>query len=1159
MAKVSIEQLTTQFTELVNIQAMFIEQSKQLQKIPTKKTNDGKELKTTVENTKKLTENTTKLTTAEREILKVTKEIEKERIKLAKVETKRQKQQRELIALATKEGKSIEKLNAANKILKNRLREVDQETEKGRKRAEAYRKVIDRNTTSIRKLTENTTKLTTAEREILKVTKEIEKERIKLAKVETKVQKQRRDLIAASKLEVKSEDDLIKRTNALVKLRRLASKTTKEGRAEIKRMTAEIKKNSAALKKSNAAIGRANRSVGSYAKSVMTAALRMGAMYLGFQSLISVIKNVVGITVTYEKAQSKLASILGTTSNRIKDLSNDNLRLGASTKFTAKEVTGLQTELAKLGFDRGEILKSTESILSLAAATGTDLSEAAILTGATLRSFNLDASKATSVTDTLAKSTSISSLDMQKLAEALPIVGATADNAGVSLERTVAILGKITDRGVNATTAGTALRNIFLELSKQGLTWDEAMKKIQTSTDKNKTAMELFGKRGATVASIVSGLTTEIGNMETALQGAAGTADEMAREQLDNLAGKTAILKSAWEGFVLSLDSGNGALSKFLKSVVTGTTKLLNMATATEDNVASLMDEQTELFKMRTELELATTSESDRLKIINDLKTTYPGYLKNIDAEKVSNQELQVELLKVNESLLDKLLLAKSDEKYIKQKIKVENEENEVAEKKASLINTMAKASAKYNITQIEGNTITKRAENLIDQINEGRKSGARITGTLRNEITNLIDSEADLNMSETKLLMLGWDREKLIKTLNLVMGKQTDATKKLKKAENITIDEEELQKKLFEVRKKYGLLTQQELFDKAVEKFENSEEAKYLSAEEKEKVIYEIRKKYFIKELALIAAKSDAQNKTADELAEMNVERALTEWEAKINAVKEQSEAQNTIYDELANANVERAWNEAQELIKIAQDKEATKQEIAQASIQLIGTLSDNKFQYEQNLRDKEQEAEIQKLTALNLSEEEFEKRKSIITKKYAKEDQKAAVKQALINTALAVGNALATVKPFVPAALVAAGLAAVLGGIQVGSIKKQEFAEGEVDINGKSHKQGGINANIEGGESVINKRATSGHKGLLTAVNSDLSDAEIFNAMLTDMNQPLTANNFKDDRLLIEMQKNNKHTKRLIELEENRPQYIPTSKGLKIITKGKEYTIRG
>jgi len=249
----------------------------------------------------------------------------------------------------------------------------------------------------------------------------------------------------------------------------------------------DIKKLNAGLVKADVATGRFGRNVGNYPKGLgkATAGLKQFAGALGLTSgiflLAQGLKEAFNTIKDFGQANANLASILGTTRGNIRELTEDAKRLGSISAFTASQITSLQVELAKLGFSRKEILQSTEAIQSLAQATGTDLAQSAMQVGATLRAFNLDASEAGRVVDVLALSTSKSALDMTKLATALPIVSSTAKVAGVSIERTTALLGVLADRGLDASTSGTSLRNIFLELSKQGLTWDEAMGQINDS------------------------------------------------------------------------------------------------------------------------------------------------------------------------------------------------------------------------------------------------------------------------------------------------------------------------------------------------------------------------------------------------------------------------------------------------------------------------------------------------------------------------------------------------------------------------------------------------------------------------------------------------------------------------------------------------------
>jgi len=92
---------------------------------------------------------------------------------------------------------------------------------------------------------------------------------------------------------------------------------------------------------------------------------------------------------------------------------------------------------------------------------------------------------------------------------------------------------------------------------------------------------------------------------------------------------------------------------------------------------------------------------------------------------------------------------------------------------------------------------------------------------------------------------------------------------------------------------------------------------------------------------------------------------------------------------------------------------------------------------------------------------------------------NKRASITQASINTALAVGNALATVRPFVPAALIAAGVAGVRGGTELAVIKNQpvpEFAQGGI-VSGLNAPQGNEDGIIaaQNGESVLTRQATA------------------------------------------------------------------------------------
>lgn len=302
-------------------------------------------------------------------------------------------------------------------------------------------------------------------------------------------------------------------------------------------------------------------------------------------------------TITeFQDANAKLNAVLGTTTEETKVLRDQQLKLGSSTAFTAGQAADAQTELAKLGFTMGEIANLTPAVLDLAAASGTDLPNAAAIAGSTLRQFGMDSSETQRVVDVMAKSFSSSALDIQKFQVAMAAAGPVAAAAGVSFERTTALIGVLADRGLDASTAGTSLRNIFLDIAAKGLTFEEAMNKINTATDKNVAALDLFGKRGATAAVIMAENAEAAAKLETALNSAAGAAKEMAEKQLDTLTGDLTKLTSAWEGLILSIENGEGALGRASRSftqwvtdVVSGMSTLNRVAEESEKSWLELI------------------------------------------------------------------------------------------------------------------------------------------------------------------------------------------------------------------------------------------------------------------------------------------------------------------------------------------------------------------------------------------------------------------------------------------------------------------------------------------------------------------------------------------------------------------------------------------
>lgn len=294
----------------------------------------------------------------------------------------------------------------------------------------------------------------------------------------------------------------------------------------------------------------------------------------GLQLVWSELKQGIRTAIDFEAANSKLAAILGTTSNKIKDLKISARELGATTKYTAAEATNLQVELAKLGFSAVEIQQSTKYILRFAQATGAELPEAAALAGASLRMFNADTTETERYVSAMAVATTKSALSFSYLQTAMPIAGSVAKTFGFEIEDVLALLGKLADAGVDASSAATATRNILLNLANGGgklnktlggnvRTLDDFVKGLKRAKDKGLELAEMLDitdKRSVNAfANFVNGA-DDIETLRKSITGVTGDFSKMADEMGNNTAGALKGLSSAWDELMITIYGNTGII-----------------------------------------------------------------------------------------------------------------------------------------------------------------------------------------------------------------------------------------------------------------------------------------------------------------------------------------------------------------------------------------------------------------------------------------------------------------------------------------------------------------------------------------------------------------------------------------------------------------------
>jgi hypothetical protein len=232
-------------------------------------------------------------------------------------------------------------------------------------------------------------------------------------------------------------------------------------------------------------------------------------------------------------------------------------------------------------------------------------------------------------------------------------------------------------------------------------------------------------------------------------------------------------------------------------------------------------------------------------------------------------------------------------------------------------------------------------------------------------------------------------------------------------------------------------------------------------------------------------------KNLPTDEIASINI--------TEIDAQKATTDA---ILDDYAyrNGEILKGIKARDEAIRAQAEKDAIRQkeialDMTTEVLSTLSSLSSSIASIVQNQVTSDLQQLERQYEAGEITREEFDQKQRELQRRAAQSAKDAALFQAVIGTAQAVINALATPNVPFPIAAGFAALAGVAGAVQIAAIATQplpQFADGGI-IQGKSHKQGGVQVEAEGGEFITSVKQTKKHRELLDAINRGLADQYI------------------------------------------------------------------
>lgn len=270
----------------------------------------------------------------------------------------------------------------------------------------------------------------------------------------------------------------------------------------------------------------------------------------------------------FEAQMSTVAAVTRATADDMDLLRQAADAAGTNTRFTATEAAVALENLARAGLNARESVEALPAVLGLAQANGVGLAEASSLVTRAVRGMGLEVAEAGRVADVLTEAAARANTNVEGLGQALAYAAPTAQSLGLSLEDTVAIIGKFADAGIDASRAGTALNSILAQFSNPASKFRQELRDAGITTDDFNLALRQLGEAGPQGAKAILAVGQQAGpalrallnqgidsldDLRTALGNAEGAAARAAGVMDNNLDGAMRGLSSAWDGFRRSL------------------------------------------------------------------------------------------------------------------------------------------------------------------------------------------------------------------------------------------------------------------------------------------------------------------------------------------------------------------------------------------------------------------------------------------------------------------------------------------------------------------------------------------------------------------------------------------------------------------------------
>ncbi len=549
-----------------------------------------------------------------------------------------------------------------------------------------------------------------------------------------------------------------------------------------------------------------NKSFDKVKQTVGKFAMYFGAV-IGGAAVVGAIKKSIDAMKEFEQSFTNVLTLMSEAERKKFGgfLRQGSIDLMKNYGFAVQDVNKALFDSISAGVKAGDSIKFMNEAAKLAKGGVTSLSIAVDGMTSIMNAYRLEAKDAEKVSAAFFTAQKYGKTTVEELASTIGRVAPIAANAKISYQELLSALALLTSQGISTDEATTALNSTINALTNASPQAAKALEEMGIQSGVTAIRENGLGKTLLQVAKAAETNADKLGEMipeRRALLAVSALGEEALKEydkvlkEVNEDYGEGSSLAQAYrlqaETLSNSMERIKGkakaakiALGEFLAPLVKG---LANLIAPLEKTSEALIKERTQLNLLAGAVTNTSNTEESRLRLIEQLNAEYPDFLKGLDTEKVTNEQIETALKNVNIQYEKKIKLAVAQEIYNQQAAELAKltlreselliEQEEILNKNVdSLIGLQSTAKGAVLVKTLFARGLINESKALADNIlaldknREAQKEQNNVTEQALKNLNELINTIGKIDEEEVVVTPV-IDPEKTQSALDEILAK---------------------------------------------------------------------------------------------------------------------------------------------------------------------------------------------------------------------------------------------------------------------------------------------------------------------------------------------------------------------------------------------------